>query len=56
MIAQGAGWHKSSRSTGQNNCVEVRLRSTPEIRDSKRADGPVLRVSRSAFTALVQAL
>jgi hypothetical protein len=48
-------WRKSSRSTGQNGCVEV---SGPldAVRDSKNPTGPVLRgVDVRALVAAVRA-
>ena len=47
-------WRKSSRSGGQGNCLEVRLKGTPEVRDSKMGDAsPVLVLSRNDFVALL---
>ncbi|MFE2554070.1 DUF397 domain-containing protein [Streptomyces sp. NPDC059355] len=52
-------WHKSSYSGGgESQCVEVAdLSATRDskiaVRDSKRAAGPVLLLSASAFDALV---
>lgn len=51
-------WLKSSRSTGYNNCVEVRsvdLRYL-EIKDSKIDNGQTIKVSPGAFCALVDAV
>lgn len=60
-IAAGATWRKSSRSSGgASNCVEVAAgtegRAWSAVRDSKDPDGPVLVVSRAAFTAFVRAV
>lgn len=44
-------WRKSSRSSGQDTCVE--LASTGAVRDSKNPTGPFLTVD---VTALVQAV
>jgi hypothetical protein len=56
MIKLGAhrNWTKSSRSTGQNNCVIVRSTEPDAVQvgDSKLSHGPVLRVSPDAFRAL----
>ncbi|MEV5571904.1 DUF397 domain-containing protein [Spirillospora sp. NPDC052269] len=48
-------WRKSSRSTSSNDCVEVAEFEDEVIvvRDSKLASGPVISLSRGAFTALV---
>ncbi len=51
----GARWHRSSHSTGMNNCVETaslgpRLLA---VRDSKRTAGPVLLFSRATWSAFV---
>ncbi|RKT57571.1 DUF397 domain-containing protein [Saccharothrix australiensis] len=36
-------WRKSTYSTSQANCVEIRhLNGTVAVRDSKNPDGPVL--------------
>jgi Domain of unknown function (DUF397) len=38
-----AAWHKSSRSSGNGNCVEVAvLDEAVAVRDSKDRSGPVL--------------
>jgi hypothetical protein len=48
-----ANWRKSSRSSGQANCVEIaRVADRTAVRDSKNPDGPVLlfgNVDWSAF-------
>jgi len=50
------GWFKSSRSGGQNGCVEVNL-TVPGyagVRDSKLGDAsPVLVVTRKALQAML---
>lgn len=46
-------WRKSS-FTETNNCVELRIRPEPAIRDSKQPDGPVL--AAPALRALVREL
>ncbi|MGA4544417.1 DUF397 domain-containing protein [Uniformispora flossi] len=48
-------WVKSSYSETLANCVEVSASpSTTAVRDSKRPDGPIVRFSPSAWTALVR--
>lgn len=44
---------KSSYSSGNGECVEVarNIPGTVAIRDSKDADGPILRVAASAWVA-----
>lgn len=54
-----AAWHKSSRSNGQANCVEVatNLPGVVAIRDSKDPDGRALIFTTAewqAFTGSVQ--
>lgn len=50
-----AGWRKSKRSGGDDNCVEVNVQPTGVgIRDSKAGpDGPHLDFPRAAFTAFI---
>ncbi len=46
-------WRRSSRCDG-GTCVEVAdLDTEIGVRDAKRTDGPVLRFSRSSWTAFV---
>lgn len=50
-------WHKSSYSTGKQNCVEVaQLAESTAVRDSKDRDGPALVFGRRVFTAFLLAL
>jgi hypothetical protein len=47
-------WKKSSYSSAQGNCVEVRpVREGIAVRDSKDKSGPVLRFSTDAWQAFV---
>ncbi len=54
----GAGWHKSSHSTAQGNCVEVAdgLVGVVGVRDSKDADGPVLLFGVPGWRSFVDGL
>ncbi|MGC5050846.1 DUF397 domain-containing protein [Micromonospora sp. DT48] len=51
----GAIWRKASRSSDQGNCVEVadNLARVVGVRDSKDADGPVLRFDTSQWRCFV---
>lgn len=51
----GASWCKSSRSGGENNCVEVavNLPAAVAVRDSKDPDGGVLVFPRTTWVAFV---
>ncbi|MGW0865367.1 DUF397 domain-containing protein [Streptomyces sp. NPDC002611] len=54
-----ATWIKSSYSDDNGgNCIEVApgFPETVPVRDSKNPDGPVLVVTRSAWSALVSAV
>lgn len=46
----GPSWRKSSRSSGNDTCVEVR-RDLTAVRDSKNTTGPVLRVDVATLIA-----
>ncbi|GAB2754487.1 DUF397 domain-containing protein [Streptomyces bullii] len=56
-ILQGSAetWTKSSYSTGNGACVEVRTPSVAElaVRDSKVPDGPTLAFPADAWNAFV---
>ncbi|WP_078886791.1 DUF397 domain-containing protein [Streptomyces sp. NRRL F-5527] len=49
-------WFKSSYSSGEGGeCVEVCLASDAvQVRDSKRATGPVLSIDANAWSAFVE--
>ncbi|MDT0451114.1 DUF397 domain-containing protein [Streptomyces hesseae] len=50
-----AVWHRSSYSTGMNNCVETALLGTEllAVRDSRRGAGPVLLFPRTTWSVFV---
>lgn len=49
-----ATWRKSSRSGGNNNCVEVAfLHDAVGVRDSKDPEGPAFVLHREAWSAFV---
>ncbi|WP_431044024.1 DUF397 domain-containing protein [Streptomyces sp. P1-3] len=55
----GAGWLKSSYTSGDRACVEVAdIPGLPAIavRDSKNTDIPAARVSRTAWSAFLAAV
>jgi hypothetical protein len=51
-------WHKSTRSNGQANCVEVAEIPSGDyaVRDSKNADGPILVFGSSTWTQFIEAV
>jgi hypothetical protein len=50
----GAAWYKSSRSSGNGNCVEVAaLGAAVAVRDSKDRSGPVLVFTPAEWSAFV---
>ncbi|GAA4901207.1 uncharacterized protein DUF397 [Stackebrandtia albiflava] len=50
-------WRKSTRSQGSgNNCVEVRLSGSVEVRDSKAPAVGSLAVDRAEFAALLRSV
>ncbi|MFC0006285.1 DUF397 domain-containing protein [Micromonospora siamensis] len=50
-------WRKSSRSGSNGACVEARhVQPAVEVRDSKDADGPILRFSGDAWSTFVTGL
>ncbi|WP_189223660.1 DUF397 domain-containing protein [Saccharothrix coeruleofusca] len=48
-------WRKSSRSSAQTNCVEVR-RDLCAVRDSKSPEGSVLRFDNRAIVEFIAAV
>jgi len=50
----GLIWRKASRSTGQNDCVEVtRTPTAVLIRDSKNPGGPHLAITAQTWESLI---
>jgi Domain of unknown function (DUF397) len=55
-LTNGTGWHRSSYSQGENNCVEIttELPGWVGVRDSKLgADSPLLAFGLSEWRAMV---
>ena len=53
MDLSTARWHKSTRSSDTSNCVEVAfVGHVVGLRDSKNAEGPMLAIPDTSFTAL----
>ncbi|MER5301341.1 DUF397 domain-containing protein [Streptomyces lasiicapitis] len=54
-MAPESAWFKSSYSSGpEGNCVEVAdLGADVAFRDSKRREGPALRIPRNSFSAFI---
>jgi Domain of unknown function (DUF397) len=49
-----AAWHKSSRSSGNGNCVEVAIvDDAVAVRDTKDRSGPVLVFTAAEWSAFV---
>lgn len=50
-------WHKSSKSSGNGNCVEVQRKGNGvDVRDSKDPNGPTLSVSAGAWSDFLVAI
>ncbi|MFI2714209.1 DUF397 domain-containing protein [Micromonospora sp. NPDC018662] len=53
----GQGWFKSSRSSNNANCIEVRcVGGTVDVRDTKDRTGPVLAFDGRSWASFVAAL
>ncbi|MBN1172309.1 MAG: DUF397 domain-containing protein [Micromonosporaceae bacterium] len=55
MTEKYKNWYKSSRSGGDDNCVEVAIgdAGTIGVRDTKDRSGPILEFTSTAWTSLL---
>lgn len=55
MAEKYTKWHKSSRSGGDDNCVEVAVgdAGTVGVRDTKDRSGPILEFTSTAWNSLL---
>ncbi|MEU6022796.1 DUF397 domain-containing protein [Micromonospora sp. NPDC048871] len=55
--SSGEGWFKSSRSSNNANCVEVRFGGgAVDVRDTKDRSGPMLTFDASAWAGFLTGL
>jgi len=53
-VSSDAGWFKSSySSSGNDTCVEIRISTAVEVRDTKDRDSGVLRLPAPAWEAFL---